>query len=227
MSYPGYGGAPGGFAGGYGGAPGAPGFGGFPGQPQDPMMGYFSAVAGQDGQISADELQVCLTQANFSGAYKPFNLETCRLMISMLDRDGSHTMGFNEFKELWNVLYAWKQHFASIDRDQSGSVDPQEMQQAVSSMGMFNWTKSTESLWQCFPIQSSGTHGRSMFLLPTRLSVGPRGPDWEALLYVMSCAWDRSCLIILPLLSLLFQLSWLFVPVRLQNVSGFSLPSCL
>ncbi|XP_023668538.1 sorcin isoform X2 [Paramormyrops kingsleyae] len=135
MSYPGYGGAPGGFAGGYGGAPGAPGFGGFPGQPQDPMMGYFSAVAGQDGQISADELQVCLTQANFSGAYKPFNLETCRLMISMLDRDGSHTMGFNEFKELWNVLYAWKQHFASIDRDQSGSVDPQEMQQAVSSMG--------------------------------------------------------------------------------------------
>ncbi|XP_028281148.1 sorcin-like, partial [Parambassis ranga] len=30
---------------------------------QDPLFGYFSAVAGQDGQISADELQRCLTQS--------------------------------------------------------------------------------------------------------------------------------------------------------------------
>jgi len=127
--------------GGYGAPPpgqgGYPGYGGgFPGQPQqDPLYGYFAAVAGQDGQICAEELQRCLTQANFSGGYKPFNLETCRLMIAMLDRDMSCTMGFNEFKELWAVLNGWKQHFMSIDRDQSGTVDPQEMQQAVASMG--------------------------------------------------------------------------------------------
>ncbi|MBN3298008.1 sorcin isoform X2 [Amia ocellicauda] len=133
MAFPGYSGAPGGYGGGYGGAPGAPGYGGFPGQ--DPLFGVFSSVAGQDGQIDADELQRCLTQANFSGGYKPFSLETCRLMINMLDRDMSGTMGFNEFKELWSVLNAWKQHFTSIDRDHSGTVDPQEMQQAVTSMG--------------------------------------------------------------------------------------------
>uniref|UniRef100_A0A9J7XN01 Sorcin n=1 Tax=Cyprinus carpio carpio TaxID=630221 RepID=A0A9J7XN01_CYPCA len=109
--------------------------GGFPGQQQDPLYGYFTAVAGQDGQISAEELQTCLTQANFSGGYRPFNIETCRLMISMLDRDMSCSMGFNEFKELWAVLSGWKQHFMSIDRDMSGTVDPQEMSQAVSSMG--------------------------------------------------------------------------------------------
>uniref|UniRef100_A0A8C1P9H7 EF-hand domain-containing protein n=1 Tax=Cyprinus carpio TaxID=7962 RepID=A0A8C1P9H7_CYPCA len=109
--------------------------GGFPGQQQDPLYGYFTAVAGQDGQISAEELQACLTQANFSGGYRPFNIETCRLMISMLDRDMSCSMGFNEFKELWAVLSGWKQHFMSIDRDMSGTVDPQEMSQAVSSMG--------------------------------------------------------------------------------------------
>lgn len=44
-------------------------------------------------------------------------------------------MGFNEFKELWAVLSGWKQHFMSIDRDASGTVDPQEMSQAISSMG--------------------------------------------------------------------------------------------
>lgn len=47
----------------------------------------------------------------------------------------SGNMGFTEFKELWAVLNGWKQHFMSIDKDMSGTVDPQEMNQAVSSMG--------------------------------------------------------------------------------------------
>ncbi|KAL4617156.1 sorcin isoform X2 [Arapaima gigas] len=134
MSFPGYGGAPGGI-GGYGGAPGAPGFGGFPGQPQDPLMGYFTAVAGQDGQISAEELQTCLSQANFSGGYKRECGTEPSGTLTTPQRDSSHMMGFNEFKELWSVLHAWKQHFMAIDRDQSGTVDPQEMHQAISSMG--------------------------------------------------------------------------------------------
>ncbi|XP_076136796.1 sorcin [Alosa pseudoharengus] len=152
MSYPG------GHPGGYGGAPGAPGYGGFPGQQQDPLYGYFTAVAGQDGQISAEELQQCLTQANFSGGYKPFNLETCRLMISMLDRDMSCTMGFNEFKELWMVLNGWKQHFTSIDRDQSGTVDSQEMNQAVTSMGYRLSPQAMNSI-----VKRYSSHGKITF----------------------------------------------------------------
>nr|XP_025874471.1 sorcin [Vulpes vulpes] len=116
----------------YGGAPGGPTF---PGQTQDPLYGYFAAVAGQDGQIDADELQRCLTQSGIAGGYKPFNLETCRLMVSMLDRDMSGTMGFNEFKELWAVLNGWRQHFISFDSDRSGTVDPQELQKALTTMG--------------------------------------------------------------------------------------------
>ncbi|XP_028672951.1 sorcin-like [Erpetoichthys calabaricus] len=131
MSY-GYGqGQPGsgGYGGGYGGAPGAPG------PQQDPLFAFFSSVAGQDGQIDAEELQKCLTQANFTGTNKPFNLETCRLMIAMLDRDMSGTMGFNEFKELCNVINAWRGNFMSMDKDRSGTVDAPEMQQAITSMG--------------------------------------------------------------------------------------------
>lgn len=119
MAYPGYGGAP----------------MGYPGGQQDPMYGYFASVAGQDGQISADELQRCLTSSGISGSYNPFNLETCRLMISMLDRDMSGTMGFNEFKELSGVLNGWKTTFMNYDRDRSGTVEPQEMQQALVHMG--------------------------------------------------------------------------------------------
>uniref|UniRef100_A0A8D0Q9E6 EF-hand domain-containing protein n=3 Tax=Sus scrofa TaxID=9823 RepID=A0A8D0Q9E6_PIG len=134
MAYPGHPGAGGGgyYPGGYGGAPGGPAF---PAQTQDPLYGYFAAVAGQDGQIDADELQRCLTQSGIAGGYKPFNLETCRLMVSMLDRDMSGTMGFNEFKELWAVLNGWRQHFISFDSDRSGTVDPQELQKALTTMG--------------------------------------------------------------------------------------------
>ncbi|XP_026228777.1 sorcin [Anabas testudineus] len=124
MAYPGYGA-------GYGGAPGGvPG-----GVQQDPLYGYFSAIAGQDGQISPDELQRCLTQSGMSGSYQPFSLDTCRLMINMLDRDMSGTMGFQEFKELCQVLNGWKTTFMSFDRDRSGAVEGQELQQAITTMG--------------------------------------------------------------------------------------------
>uniref|UniRef100_G1KRX4 EF-hand domain-containing protein n=2 Tax=Anolis carolinensis TaxID=28377 RepID=G1KRX4_ANOCA len=133
MAYSGHPGAGGGYyQGGYGSAPGGPAF---PGQAQDPLYGYFAAVAGQDGQIDADELQRCLTQSGIAGAYKPFNLETCRLMISMLDRDMSGMLGFNEFKELWAVLNGWRQHFMTVDTDRSGAVDSTELQKALTGMG--------------------------------------------------------------------------------------------
>jgi len=128
MAYPGFGAAPpGGYPGGYP---------GYPPQPQmDPLFGYFSAVAGQDQQIDAQELQNCLTSSGIAGNYQPFNLETCRIMITMLDRDYSGKMGFNEFKELWGALNQWKTTFMTYDRDRSGTVEGHEMQQALQSFG--------------------------------------------------------------------------------------------
>ncbi|XP_068101742.1 grancalcin [Hyperolius riggenbachi] len=139
MAYPGYGG-------GYGQMnPSMPmmggqamAAGGFYGQQYaagDPMWSYFTAVAGQDGEVDAEELQRCLTQAGVHGTYSPFSLETCRVMISMLDRDFTGKMGFSEFKELWGALNAWKQNFCTFDRDRSGSVEPHELHQAILAMG--------------------------------------------------------------------------------------------
>lgn len=101
----------------------------------DSMWTYFTAVAGQDGEVDAEELQRCLTQSGISGSYAPFSLETCRIMIAMLDRDYTGKMGFNEFKELWAALNAWKQNFMTIDQDQSGTVEHHELSQAIALMG--------------------------------------------------------------------------------------------
>ncbi|KPP78499.1 hypothetical protein Z043_101997, partial [Scleropages formosus] len=101
----------------------------------DPMWGYFTAIAGQDGEIDAEELQTCLTQTGISGTYTPFSLETCRIMIAMLDRDMTGKMGFNEFKELFAALNGWKQNFIMFDQDKSGTVEPHEMFKAITSLG--------------------------------------------------------------------------------------------
>jgi len=130
MAYPGYGAPP----------PAPGGYGGYPGYPQqagmaDPLYGYFSAVAGVDQQIDAKELQRCLTLSGIGGTYQPFSIETCRLMITMLDRDYSGKMGFNEFKELWGVLNQWKTTFMNYDRDRSGTMEPHELHAALSAFG--------------------------------------------------------------------------------------------
>uniref|UniRef100_UPI00358FE4AA sorcin-like isoform X2 n=1 Tax=Myxine glutinosa TaxID=7769 RepID=UPI00358FE4AA len=101
----------------------------------DPLWIYFSAVAGQDGQIDAEELQRSLTSSGISGNYKPFSLETCKLMLAMLDQDYSGSMGFEEFKNLSTALTGWKQHFIRIDVDRSGTVEGPELNQALASMG--------------------------------------------------------------------------------------------
>ncbi|XP_036277915.1 grancalcin isoform X2 [Pipistrellus kuhlii] len=146
MAYPGYGGGFGNFIGQMPGmgqpVPVLPG--GYPGHPaylnnyssaEGPMWTYFTAVAGPDGEVDAEELQRCLTQSGISGTYSPFSLETCRIMIAMLDRDYTGKMGFNEFKELWTALTAWKQNFIAIDQDRSGTVEHYELNQAIAAMG--------------------------------------------------------------------------------------------
>lgn len=50
-------------------------------------------------------------------------------------RDMSGTMGFSEFKELSQVLNGWKTTFCSYDRDRSGTVEGNELQMALTSMG--------------------------------------------------------------------------------------------
>lgn len=64
-------------------------------------------------------------------------------------------MGFNEFKELWAALNAWKQNFMTIDQDQSGTVEHHELSQAIALMGktaniLYNLLDSLVKKWASF-----------------------------------------------------------------------------
>eukprot|EP00794_Sanderia_malayensis_P011900 gene11899-13134_t len=125
--YPG--GAPQGYPGGYQ-NPGMPG--GAPPGADPTLWNWFITVdADKSGEISTAELQKALMNSNWSH----FNLETCRLMIGMFDRDQSGTINFQEFSGLWRYIQQWKGSFDRYDRDRSGSIEAPELSQAFSDMG--------------------------------------------------------------------------------------------
>jgi len=125
---------------GYGQAPPAQGYGQPPqgyGQPppqqQGPNLQYIFQQVDRDrsGQITINELQ----QALSNGSWKPFNPETVRLMIGMFDHDHTGTIGFHEFSGLWKYVTDWQNTFRTYDRDNSGSIDKNELKNALTSFG--------------------------------------------------------------------------------------------
>ncbi|XP_071785528.1 programmed cell death protein 6-like [Asterias amurensis] len=101
-------------------------------QQQQFLWNVFSKVdKDRSGAISVDELQ----QALSNGTWTPFNPETVRLMIGMFDRDHSGNINFQEFGSLWKYITDWQTTFRSYDRDNSGSIDKNELQNAIVSFG--------------------------------------------------------------------------------------------
>ena len=85
----------------------------------------------RSGAINAVELQSALS----NGTWTPFNPETVRMMIGMFDRDSSATIDFEEFASLWKYIDDWQRCFRSFDRDNSGSIDRNELKAALTSFG--------------------------------------------------------------------------------------------
>lgn len=102
--------------------------------PNDPnfLWQVFQSVdKDRSGQITMHELG----QALSNGTWTPFNPETIRLMIGMFDRDGSGGINFQEFQGLWKYVTDWQNCFRSFDRDNSGSIDRNEMKAALTTFG--------------------------------------------------------------------------------------------
>jgi Ca2+-binding EF-hand superfamily protein len=108
---------------------------GVPGMPPNvnhQLWSWFNAIdVDRSGQLTTEELQRALV----NGDWQPFNIETVRLMMNMFDTDNSGTIGFNEFAALWKYIEDWKQCFQSFDVDRSGTIDQQELSQALHRFG--------------------------------------------------------------------------------------------
>eukprot|EP00124_Ichthyophonus_hoferi_P002878 Ihof_evm3s218 gene=Ihof_evmTU3s218 len=107
-----------------------------PAELNDPLYRWFSYVdTDNSGYVNQEELQRALTQSGITGTWRQFSMDTCRLMIAMLDRDNNGTLSYQEFKNLWNALNEWKTVFVRYDRDGSGTIDRRELEVIIKSMG--------------------------------------------------------------------------------------------
>ncbi|XP_041473423.1 sorcin-like isoform X1 [Lytechinus variegatus] len=99
----------------------------------DPVLWSWFKAVDQDNSnaITAQELRQALLNGNNSN----FNLETCRLMIGMFDKDRNGTINFNEFSSLWKYIQDWKACFDRFDKDRSGNIDANELNTAFQTFG--------------------------------------------------------------------------------------------
>ncbi|GCB70323.1 hypothetical protein scyTo_0010756 [Scyliorhinus torazame] len=104
----------------------------------DSFENLFQYLAGQDSEISAFELQRVLNKvvANRDDIKTDgFSLETCRNVISLLDKDQSGKIGLVEFKIFWLKLQKILKIFKKMDADDSGTMGSHEMRMALEEAG--------------------------------------------------------------------------------------------
>ncbi|KAK8757755.1 hypothetical protein V5799_004615 [Amblyomma americanum] len=98
----------------------------------DYLQGIFANVDKEgSGKIDATKLQYALSNET----WKPFNLETVRMMINIFDRSRTGTIGFEDFVSLWNYINDWMHCFQEFDESNSGFIDKNQLRDAMNRFG--------------------------------------------------------------------------------------------
>ncbi|PNT29751.1 hypothetical protein POPTR_006G047300v4 [Populus trichocarpa] len=98
----------------------------------DPSIVACFQVADQDGSGIVDdkELQRALSSYNQS-----FSLRTVHLLMYLFTNTNTRKIGPKEFAPLFYSLQNWRTNFERFDRDRSGKIDPNELREALMSLG--------------------------------------------------------------------------------------------
>ncbi|KAI5179977.1 Calpain-2 Catalytic Subunit [Manis pentadactyla] len=104
----------------------------------DGFRRLFVQLAGEDAEISAFELQTILRRVLAKRQdikSDGFSIETCKIMVDMLDSDGSGKLGLREFHILWMKIQKYQKIYREIDVDRSGTMNSYEMRKALEEAG--------------------------------------------------------------------------------------------
>ncbi|KFZ66446.1 Calpain-2 catalytic subunit, partial [Podiceps cristatus] len=98
----------------------------------------FGQLAGSDAEISAFELHNILNKIMAKRQdikSDGFSIETCKIMVDLLDNDGSGKLGLKEFHTLWTKIQKYQKIYREIDVDRSGTMNSYEMRRALETAG--------------------------------------------------------------------------------------------
>lgn len=62
---------------------------------------------------------------------KEFSLEACRSIITMVDKDRNGKLDYKEFSDVWRRIMQYRVTFKKYDRDNSGDMNVDELQQSL------------------------------------------------------------------------------------------------
>ncbi|KAG1939837.1 calpain-1 catalytic subunit [Pimephales promelas] len=98
----------------------------------------FVKLAGADMEISASELMTILnriiakrTDIKTGG----FSMETCRVMVNIMDDSGNGKLGLGEFATLWKKVQKYLGIYKKNDMDGSGTISTTELRMALKEAG--------------------------------------------------------------------------------------------
>ncbi|KAJ8248613.1 hypothetical protein GJAV_G00243870 [Gymnothorax javanicus] len=102
------------------------------------FRGLFTKLAGRDMEISASELKTILnkivakrTDIKTDG----FSLDTCKIMVNLMDDSGNGKLGITEFATLWKKVQKYLSIYKKNDLDGSGNMSTPEMRMALKEAG--------------------------------------------------------------------------------------------
>ncbi|XP_026538052.1 calpain-2 catalytic subunit [Notechis scutatus] len=98
----------------------------------------FKQLAGEDAEISAFELcnilkKILAKRQDIKS--DGFSIETCKIMVDLLDTDGSGKLGLKEFHILWTKIQKYQKIYRDMDVDRSGTMNSYEMRKALEEAG--------------------------------------------------------------------------------------------
>uniref|UniRef100_A0A3P9MR01 calpain-2 n=1 Tax=Oryzias latipes TaxID=8090 RepID=A0A3P9MR01_ORYLA len=98
----------------------------------------FMKLAGNDMEISAEELKTIMnkivskrTDIKTDG----FSMETCRIMVNLMDDSGNGKLGLGEFATLWKKVQNYLNIYKKSDLDNTGTMSTPEMRLAFKDAG--------------------------------------------------------------------------------------------